>query len=188
MIFLIGLGNPGKQYSDTKHNFGFWVIDQFAEKSSLTFKAGKGEYLLAKKESLVCIKPLTFMNNSGLALLDIKTFFKVDLENFLVVYDDIDLPLGTIRFREGGGSGGHKGLESIIYQLQSEKFKRLRIGIATNEKMRPSEKYVLSPFNKRYEKLINEMVEQACDGINYFLSHDITKTMNKYNDKNTERG
>ncbi len=187
MNILVGLGNPGRKYSDTKHNFGFWVIDRFTEKQSLTFQAGKGDYLLAKKEGLVCIKPTTFMNNSGVSLLDVKQFFKVKLANFLVVYDDIDLPLGTLRFRKSGGTGGHKGIESIIYQLQSEDFNRLRMGIATDDDMRPSEKYVLSPFQNREEKLKNEMLEKACEGIDYFLSHNMKKTMNKFNEKQNRK-
>jgi len=188
MNILVGLGNPGRKYSDTKHNFGFWVIDRFVKKKSLTFQAGKGDYLLAKKEKLVCIKPTTFMNNSGTALLDVKQFFKAEPENFLIVYDDIDLPLGILRFRQSGGSGGHKGLESIIYQLQSEDFNRMRIGIATDENMRPSERYVLSPFQKRNKKIKNEMIEKACDCIDYYLSHDIKKTMNKFNEKTNMEG
>ncbi len=188
MTILVGLGNPGRKYSDTKHNFGFWILDLFTEKRSLTFQAGKGDYLLAKKGKLVCIKPTTFMNTSGTALLDVKQFFKVEPENFLVVYDDIDLPLGILRFRQSGGTGGHKGLESIIYQLQSEDFNRMRIGIATEDDMKPSERYVLSPFQKRDEKIRTEMIEKACDGIDYYLSHDIKETMNKFNEKQNRKG
>ena len=183
MNILVGLGNPGREYSDTKHNFGFWVLDRFAEKRFLTFQAGKGDYLLAKKGKLVCIKPTTYMNYSGGPLFDVKQFFKADPKNFLIVYDDIDIPLGTLRFRKGGGTGGHKGIESIIYQMQSEDFNRLRMGIATDDDMRPSEKYVLTPFQNREEKLKNEMLEKACEGIDYFLSHDMKETMNKFNNK-----
>ena len=159
MNILVGLGNPGRNYSDTKHNFGFWVLNRFAEKRSLTFQAGKGDYLLAKKGDLVCVKPTSFMNNSGMPVLDVKQFFKVEPEQFLVVYDDIDLPLGTIRFRDGGGTGGHKGIESIIYQAQDEKFNRLRIGIATDDDMRPAERYVLSPFRDEQKESVNEMIK-----------------------------
>ena len=187
MKILAGLGNPGEKYSSMKHNFGFWVLDCFTERRSLTYQAGKGDYLLAKKEELVCVKPTTYMNNSGRALLDIKHFFKSNLEDFLIIYDDIDLPLGTIRFRKNGGAGGHKGLESIIYQLQSENFNRLRLGIATEEEMRPSEKFVLSPFLKKDERLKNEVIEKACDGISYYLLNGIKKTMNEFNEKIQER-
>ena len=188
MNILVGLGNPGRKYSDTKHNFGFWVLNRFAEKRSLTFEAGKGDYLLAKKGDLICINPTSFMNNSGMPVLDVKQFFKVEPEQFLVVYDDIDLPLGTIRFRDGGGTGGHKGIESIIYQTQNEKFNRLRIGIATDDDMRPAERYVLSPFRDEQKESVNEMIEKACEGIEYYLSHDIKETMNQFNEKTKKKG
>jgi PTH1 family peptidyl-tRNA hydrolase len=188
MNILVGLGNPGRNYSETKHNFGFWVLNRFTEKRSLTFQAGKGDYLLAKKGDLICIKPTSFMNNSGMPVLDVKQFFKVEPEQFLVVYDDIDLPLGTIRFRDGGGTGGHKGIESIIYQTQNEKFNRLRIGIATDDDMRPAERYVLSPFRDEQKESVNEMIEKACEGIEYYLSHDIKETMNQFNEKTKKKG
>ena len=188
MNILVGLGNPGRNYSDTKHNFGFWVLNRFAEKRSLTFKAGRGDYLLAKKGDLICVKPTSFMNNSGMPILDVKQFFKVEPEQFLVVYDDIDLPLGTIRFRDGGGTGGHKGIESIIYQAQNEKFNRLRVGIATDDDMRPAERYVLSPFRDEQKESVNEMIEKACEGIEYYLSHDIKETMNQFNEKTKKKG
>ena len=188
MNILVGLGNPGRKYSDTKHNFGFWVLNRFAEKRSLTFQAGKGDYLLAKKGDLICIKPTSFMNNSGMPVLDVKQFFKVEPEQFLVVYDDIDLPLGTIRFRDGGGTGGHQGIESIIYQTQNEKFNRLRIGIATDDDMRPAERYVLSPFRDEQKESVNEMIKKACEGIEYYLYHDIKETMNQFNEKTKKKG
>jgi PTH1 family peptidyl-tRNA hydrolase len=188
MHILVGLGNPGRKYSDTKHNFGFWVLNRFTEKRSLTFQAGKGDYLLAKKGDLICIKPTSFMNNSGMPVLDVKQFFKVEPNQLLVVYDDIDLPLGTIRFRDGGGTGGHKGIESIIYQIQSENFNRLRIGIATEDEMRPAEKYVLNPFRDGQKEIVNDMIEKACEGIEYYLSHDIKETMNQFNEKTIKKG
>ena len=188
MNILVGLGNPGRKYSDTKHNFGFWVLNRFAEKRSLTFQAGKGDYLLAKKGDIICIKPTSFMNNSGIPVLEVKQFFKAEQGQFLVMYDDIDLPLGTIRFRDGGGTGGHKGIESIIYQTRSEKFNRLRIGIATEDEMRPAERFVLSPFKEGQKEIVNEMIEKACEGIEYYLSHDMMETMNKFNEKTTKKG
>ena len=187
MNVLVGLGNPGKKYSDTKHNFGFWVIDKFATNNHMLFKAGKSDYLIAKSDSITCIKPTTYMNSSGTAVLDYFQYYKASIKDLLVIYDDIDLSLGMLRFRATGGSGGHKGIESIIYHLQSEKFDRLRIGIATNEEIRPSEKYVLSPFKNEDKKLKSEMVDRACDGIYYYFSHDMKETMNKYNEKKQER-
>jgi len=188
MTVLVGLGNPGRNYSDTKHNFGFWVLDKFAEKRSLKFQAGKGDYLLVKSNNIALVKPTTYMNNSGIAVADYCRYFQITLKELLVVYDDIDLPLGTLRFKPNGGSGGHKGMESIIYQLESEDFNRLRIGISAENEMGPSERYVLSPFPKDWKEKINEMIEKACDGIDYFLTHDMKETMNKFNENTTVKG
>ena len=188
MTVLVGLGNPGRNYSDTKHNFGFWVLDKFAEKRSLKFQAGKGDYLLVKSNDIALVKPTTYMNNSGMAVADYCRYFQNTPEELLVVYDDIDLPLGTLRFKPSGGSGGHKGMESIIYQLESEDFNRLRIGISAENEMGPSERYVLSPFPKDRKEKINEMIEKACDGIDYFLTHDMKETMNKFNENTNVKG
>lgn len=188
MTVLVGLGNPGRNYSDTKHNFGFWVLDKFAEKRSLKFQAGKGDYLLVKSNDIALVKPTTYMNNSGMAVADYCRYFQNTPEELLVVYDDIDLPLGTLRFKPNGGSGGHKGMESIIYQLESEDLNRLRIGISAENEMGPSERYVLSPFPKDWKEKINEMIEKACDGIDYFLTHDMKETMNKFNENTNVKG
>ncbi len=188
MTVLVGLGNPGRNYSDTKHNFGFWILDKFAEKRSLKFQAGKGDYLLVKSNDIALVKPTTYMNNSGIAVADYCRYFQNTSEELLVVYDDIDLPLGTLRFKPSGGSGGHKGMESIIYQLESEDFNRLRIGISAENEMGPSERYVLSPFPKDWKEKINEMIEKACDGIDYFLTHDMKETMNKFNENTNMKG
>ena len=188
MTVLVGLGNPGRNYSDTKHNFGFWVLDKLAEKRSLKFQAGKGDYLLVKSNDIALVKPTTYMNNSGMAVADYCRYFQNTPEELLVVYDDIDLPLGTLRFKPNGGSGGHKGMESIIYQLESEDLNRLRIGISAENEMGPSERYVLSPFPKDWKEKINEMIEKACDGIDYFLTHDMKETMNKFNENTNVKG
>lgn len=188
MNILIGLGNPGRNYSNTKHNFGFWIIDRYSEIRSLKFQAGKGNYHYAKQNDLCLMKPATFMNNSGIAVSEFCSFFKAIPEELLVIYDDIDLPLGTLRFRSGGGTGGHKGVESIIYQLGSENFNRLRIGIATDDKMRPSEKYVLSPFSSQNDKNKNKVIDNACKGIDYFIDNGIKETMNQYNEKIKKKG
>ena len=188
MTVLVGLGNPGRNYSDTKHNFGFWVLDKFAEKRSLKFQAGKGDYLLVKSNDIALVKPTTYMNNSGTAVADYCRYFQNTPQELLVVYDDIDLPLGTLRFKPSGGSGGHKGMESIIYQLESEDFNRLRIGISAENEMGPSERYVLSPFPKDWKEKINKMIEKACDGIDYFLTHNMKETMNKFNENTNVKG
>ena len=188
MTVLVGLGNPGRKYSDTKHNFGFWVVDRFAEKYSLEFQAGKGDFLYAKKGELICVKPTSFMNNSGVAVADYCRYFHKSIDDLLVIYDDIDLPLGALRFRQDGGAGGHRGVESIIYQMASEDFCRLKMGISVGDVVEPAEQYVLSPFHKDHENMIENMIEKACDGIEYYLSHSINETMNKFNNNTNMKG
>ncbi len=188
MIILVGLGNPGRKYSDTKHNFGFWVMDRFAAKNSMVFQAGKGDYLFARSDKLTCVKPTTYMNSSGMAVADYCQYFQNSIEDLLVIYDDIDLQLGIFRFRPDGGAGGHRGMESIIYHMESEDFCRLRIGISVGEVVEPAEQYVLSPFHKDHEKMMEEMIEKACDGIEYYLSHSVNETMNKYNENTNMKG
>ena len=181
-MILIGLGNPGNKYSNTKHNFGYWVIDSIIKKCSLKLKAGKGDYLYAQYEESFLVKPTAYMNSSGVAINQILNYYKASIEDLIIIYDDIDLPLGTIKFKDKGGTAGHKGIENIIYQLRSEAFLRLRLGIAVDSlKMRPSEKYVLSPFPKKYNEEINLVINKSITGIEYLLDHGITKTMNKFN-------
>ena len=181
MKLLVGLGNPGSKYSNTKHNFGFWLIDKFAQNRSLKYKAGKGEYLYAKAGDLIIAKPTTVMNNSGIAVASICLYFDIDVKDVLVIFDDIDLELRTIRFKYQGGDGGHKGVESILYHLRSENFNRLKLGIATEEPMRPSEKYVLKPFPEKYNDDIKIVINQTCDAIEFYLNNGIVDTMNKFN-------
>ena len=188
MPALVGLGNPGRKYSDTKHNFGYWVMDRFVENNSLKFRAGKGDYLVARSGNLACVKPTTYMNSCGVAVADYCQYFQNSIEDLMVIYDDIDLPLGALRFRSDGGAGGHRGVESIIYQMESEDFCRLRIGISVDEVIEPAEQYVLSPFHKDHEKTIETMIEKACDGIEYYVSHSVHETMNKYNENNNSKG
>ena len=181
MKALVGLGNPGKKYLYTKHNFGFWVIDNILKKCSSNIQPGKGNYLCTKKKNHYYMKPTTYMNNSGIAVYEFCSFFKITTNELLVIYDDIDLPFGIIRFRNSGGTGGHKGIESIIYKLGSDNFNRLRIGIATEDEMRPSEKYVLSPFSKEYNKEIDLVISKSIDGLEYLQDNGMTETMNKFN-------
>ena len=188
MTVLVGLGNPGRDYLETKHNFGFWVVDRFAEKNSLAFQAGKGDYLVTKFGNLACIKPTSYMNSSGVAVVDYCRYFKNSIEDLLVIYDDIDLPLGAVRFRPDGGSGGHRGVESIIYHMESEAFFRLRMGIAIGKVVEQAEQYVLSPILKSLEEMIEEMIEKACDGIEYYLSHSVHETMNEFNQNTNMKG
>ena len=184
MKCFIGLGNPGDQYNNTKHNFGYWIIDSYLKKNNLQLKLGKGDFVFSKTEKNVVGKTTTFMNNSGLAVKHILNYFDtIKIENMIVVYDDLDLDLGTIRFKPKGSDGGHNGLKSIIYHLNNNVFTRLKIGIATSLKMRPSEAYVLKPFPKKFHKEIDEIIDNAICGINFYFesNNNIELTMNEFN-------
>jgi len=158
-------------------------VEALARSRHLSFVPGKGDYIMAVQESndLALVKPTAFMNESGLPVRDALAFFQAAPEDMLVVFDDIDLPLGSLRFRPRGGAGGHKGMTSIIYHVGSEDFPRLRLGIATDAPQRPSEKYVLEPFRPRDEPLVERVLEQAVNGIDYFLEWGIEQTMTRFN-------
>ena len=182
MKLIIGLGNPGNQYSLTKHNFGFWIIDKLVEQRSLKYKAGKGKYVYAQDEQCMFIKPTTYVNNTGIAIKQILDYYdSLSIADLIIIYDDIDISLGTIKFKTQGTDGGHNGIKSIIYHLETDSFDRLKIGIGTSLKMRPSEQYVLKPFPKKYNSLVNEVIENAALGVSYYLDKGMSKAMNNFN-------
>ena len=181
MKVIVGLGNPGNNYSSTKHNFGFWVVDKIVEQSSLTYKAGKGDYIIAQSNEHMFVKPTTYMNDSGIAIKQLLSYYKLDAKDFIVIFDDIAIDLGKIKFRAKGTDGGHNGIKSIIYHLKTDSFHRLKIGIATSMNMRPSEQYVLKAFSSKYNNLISEVLDNATLGINYCLKNGISETMNNFN-------
>tara|TARA_Y100001970_G_scaffold151801_2_gene185927 strand:- start:1077 stop:1643 length:567 start_codon:yes stop_codon:yes gene_type:complete len=186
-MIIAGLGNPGTQYANTKHNMGYWVLDKLADEFNLNFKLGKGEYMHTKNTQLSLVKPIGYMNNSGVAVKSYVNYFGLNINDLLVIYDDADLPLGEIRFKSNGSAGGQKGVESIIYQFNTEAFLRLKVGIATNEQMRPLEAYVLTPFKSEYNDLVDSTIIECVDAIKFLINHNINDTMNKYN-KNNNKG
>ncbi len=183
MIAFVGLGNPGSQYADTKHNAGFWVVDELARRWNLNFTPGKGDYVFAqtKNGKVLLVKPTSGMNVSGNAVIDIRDRWNLLEKEIHVIVDDVDLSLGTVRIRPGGGDGCHRGMESIIYRLGDNKFPRIRYGIGTNENMRPAERYVLKPFLKEDRSLAEEMVAVAADAAEMILYQGLNQTMNRYN-------
>lgn len=152
MRIIVGIGNPGRGYQNNRHNVGFQFLDFFVEKNNLIFKPSKYDYHFVEGEHsgkpFVLIKPDTYVNNSGLAVLDCIRFYNASLEDVLVVVDDIHLSFSDIRIRKSGGDGGHNGLNSIIYHLNSENFSRIRIGIGNDFESGNLVDYVLSNFNK----------------------------------------
>jgi peptidyl-tRNA hydrolase, PTH1 family len=185
-MIIVGLGNPGSQYVNTKHNAGYWVIDKLADEFSLKFKLGKGDYMHTKNSDICLVKPLGYMNNSGIALKNYMDYFNVDINQILVVYDDADLPLGKIRFKSQGSSGGQKGIDSIIYHLKNDQFLRLKVGIATNKDIESLASYVLSPFDNKDSEVVSDVVGECVNAIKFLIKNNITETMNKYNMKYKE--
>lgn len=185
MFLLIGLGNPGLRYALTRHNTGFWVIDEMAARGKVNLREITGRSCLAQAKfagkEVVLAKPLTFMNRSGLAARALLRHFSLEPENLLVIYDDLDLPLGRIRLRPKGGSGGHRGLASIINFLQTGDFPRLRLGIGRSEGMDSGADYVLSPFTPGEEEQILKAVQTAADALETYLAHGLQEAMNRYN-------
>ncbi len=183
MIAFVGLGNVGNAYANTKHNAGFWVIDEIARRHKLSFTPGVGDYIYAeyKGHQVLLVKPTTGMNRSGNAVRSVLNYWGLDLSDIHIIVDDVDLPLGTIRIRPKGGDGCHKGLKNIIYQLQSDQFPRFRLGIGTDINMRPSENYVLKPFLTDDYPNAEMMVKNCADAIDNLLAKGLNQTMNQFN-------
>ena len=183
MYSFIGLGNPGNHYTDTKHNAGYWVIDELCKRWNINLLPGDDEYVFAENKSkkIVLIKPSTGMNNSGIIIKSLIKKWNLKLENLHIFFDDVDLPLGKIRIKPSGGDGCHKGIESIIYRLGTNKFPRIRIGIASGKNLRPSEKYVLKNFGKKDQLIANEVIVRTSDAVESIVYNGLSKTMNRYN-------
>ncbi len=184
---VVGLGNPGARYRRTRHNVGFMLVDELSSRFGVKFKGGKGEYIIGISEKLdtAFIKPLTFMNNSGVAVKDIVKRYDVDVEDLLVIYDDLDLVLGRFKLKKNGSGGTHNGIKSIIYHLNSNNFPRLKMGIdvAGRRENGSSEDYVLSNFTRSEKEQIQNLLPEAADAVEAFISEGLEKTMNTYNQR-----
>ena len=183
MKLIVGLGNPGKEYDQTRHNTGFMAIDYFAKENNLDFKLeSKLEGLISKtiinNEKVILLKPVTYMNLSGNSIIKVLNFYKIDVKDMLVIHDDLDLSVGVIRFRNHGSAGGHNGIKSIISHV-GENFNRCKIGI---DKSSDTINHVLSKFSKEELISINNAIEKVSYAINDFISgKTMDEIMNKYN-------
>jgi PTH1 family peptidyl-tRNA hydrolase len=185
LTYLIaGLGNPGNQYRTTRHNIGFLVLDGLKERLEIRFRKGPGNYEWVSSHfgvsEMVLLKPMTFMNRSGIAIADAQRRLKIPVEQILVILDDLALPLGRLRLRQAGSHGGHKGLASICRYLHSEAVPRLRIGIGKNPE-EDAVRFVLSPFSDASLPAVEQMIEKAGQAACDFVSHGIQYTMNAVN-------
>jgi PTH1 family peptidyl-tRNA hydrolase len=182
---IVGLGNPGREYRETRHNIGFMLVDYLAKRLGVSFTRLESKALVTKGEyqgrRLVLAKPQTFMNLSGSAVGSLVRFYKVPMPNLLVAYDDVDLPLGTIRLRAEGGSAGQKGMASIIERLGRQDFPRLRLGIGRPPGRMEAADYVLQPFKKDEAELLPVVLERAVEAVLVFVTSGLDTAMNQYN-------
>lgn len=186
MKIIAGLGNPGKEYENTKHNVGFLTIDILAEKydikvNKIKFKGLVGEGMIGT-EKVILVKPQTYMNLSGQCIREIVAFYKLDMEDLVVIYDDIDLPMGNLRIRKKGSAGTHNGMRSIIYDLQDDGFPRVRVGIG-GERKGDLANYVISGFSGDDRRLIEEAIVKAADAVACLVEDGIDRAMVDYNTK-----
>ncbi len=184
--FLItGLGNPGRQYRENRHNVGFMTVDRLAARLDTTFSRMESKAMVAKGDfqgqRLVLAKPQTFMNLSGQSVIGLVHFYKIPPARIMVLYDDVDLPLGTLRIRPGGGSSGQKGMVSIIERLGTQEFPRLRVGIGRPPGRMDAAAYVLQDFSKGEKEFLEAALDRAVLAVLEFVSAGLDAAMNKYN-------
>lgn len=185
MKCIVGLGNPGRKYKRTRHNIGFMVVDELLSRHQwkLNHKKFNGHYSLEhyQGEKIILLQPQTYMNLSGESIKGLIDYYNIKIEDLLVIYDDLDLPVGKVRLREKGGHGGHNGVRSIIDHLRTKNFKRLRIGIGRPVKPIPIIDYVLSSFSKEEKHEATMSVSLAADACESWLNASFAEVMNKYN-------
>lgn len=191
MYIIVGLGNPGRKYENTRHNLGFITIDRLASKhdikvDKIKFKALVGDGRIAGQKVLL-VKPQTYMNLSGESVREVANFYKVEPDEIIVIYDDLDLPLGNLRIRKSGSAGTHNGMKSVVYQLKSDQFPRVRIGIGQNGDKDIID-FVIGGFRKEEVPILKDTVDKAVMAIESMIGETVDIAMNKYNSKKTEGG
>jgi PTH1 family peptidyl-tRNA hydrolase len=181
---IVGLGNPGLQYSETRHNVGFMIIDELARRWGVAGWRSRHEALVAEyrgEQAVILVKPQTYMNLSGTAVGPLARWYKAAVEDIIVIYDDMDLPSGRLRLRTKGGSGGHKGIESLLTHLSQDMFARVRIGISRPPAGWEVADYVLSRFTTDELPLLQSATERAAEAVECIIKQGMDKAMNLYN-------
>ena len=191
MYIIVGLGNPGKKYENTKHNIGFITLDFLAEENDIKVNKIKHKALVGEGtisgQKVLLVKPQTFMNLSGNSVREVMEYYKEDPEKLVVIYDDVDIPMGRLRIRKKGSAGTHNGMKSIIYDIQEDGFPRVRIGIGADRKM-PLAEYVLGGFRKEERNLMADAVKRAACAVECMLEKGIDIAMGEYNVKPSAEG
>jgi peptidyl-tRNA hydrolase, PTH1 family len=184
-FLLVGLGNPGREYRETRHNIGFMLIDKLCKSAGLSLSRVQSKALVATGQidgrRVVLAKPQTFMNLSGQAVSGLVRFYKVPFDQILIAHDDLDLPLGTLRMRPGGGSAGQKGIASTIQQLGTQEFGRMRLGIGRPPGQMDPAAYVLQGFTSGEQTVLDLLLGRAVEAVRVFIGEGIEQAMNLYN-------
>lgn len=184
-FLVVGFGNPGREYRETRHNIGFMVIDELCRITGGSLSRVQSKALVAitqlEGQKIILAKPQTFMNLSGQAVGGLMRFYKVPLEQLIVAHDDLDLPLGTLRLRPGGGSAGQKGVASTIQQLGTQNFARLRLGIGRPPGQMDPSAYVLQKFLRGEQDVLTQVLQRAGDAVRVFIREGLNTAMNQYN-------
>jgi PTH1 family peptidyl-tRNA hydrolase len=184
-FLIVGLGNPGRQYRENRHNIGFMVVDHLCTEMDVRLSRLQSKSLVGSGiihgQKLLLAKPQTYMNLSGQSVSSLLRFYKLAPSELLVIHDDLDLPLGTLRMRPSGGSAGQKGLSSIIEQIGTQDFPRLRMGIGRPPGRMDSAEYVLQDFNRNEQDFLKLVLEQGAKAVRAFVTDGIKQTMNSYN-------
>lgn len=190
MKIIVGLGNPGDEYEATRHNVGFRVVDRLSSRFGGNFKKARFKSVESSIDidgsKLVLVKPSTYMNLSGEAVSGAIRFYKRKADSLLVIHDDLDLPLGRLKFSHASSAGGHHGVESIIEHLGTQHFSRLRFGIGKPMRSGQTVDYVLSSFKEEESKILEEAIDQAAEAVLYFIKNGIQAAMNYYNSLKTK--
>ena len=185
MKLVVGLGNPGQKYLKNRHNVGFMIIDELSKRNSIDinrekFRAGIGEGRIGR-EKVILMKPLTFMNNSGMAVIDCANYYDISPQDIIVITDDIDIPWGSIRIKQKGSAGSHNGMKSIIYHLNSQDFPRVKISVGKKISQMDLADFVLSNFTKEEQKVLDLEIEDAAKAVELIIDNRMDDAMNLYN-------
>lgn len=185
MKLVAGLGNPGRPYAGTRHNVGFEVIDELARRHQVGFEAAPADAMMGKwrrdGDVVLLVKPLTFMNLSGVSVGQLLRYFKIDVADLLVICDDVNLPLGRLRVRGSGSEGGHNGLRSMAQQLGTAEYPRLRVGVGRGDARRDLADHVLAGFAPEEQSGVDEAVTRAAEAVECWVLDGLAKTMNVFN-------
>lgn len=185
MYIIAGLGNPGKEYAATRHNAGFLVLDELADKFNISLDTEKFKGILGKGvingEKVILVKPLTYMNNSGECIRAVMDYYKADIDDFIVVFDDISLDVGKLRVRPKGSAGGHNGIKSIIAHLGTDGFKRVKFGVGNKPSGWDLADWVLAKFPTEQFDTLRETNKRACEAIECIMAEGVESAMNKFN-------